>query len=32
MIDSRYFAEGMGCEPREETILEPYPNEAVVFE
>jgi hypothetical protein len=32
MIDNRYFAEGMGCEPREETILEPYPNEAVVFE
>jgi hypothetical protein len=32
MIDSGYFAEGMGHKPREETILEPQPDEAVVFE
>jgi hypothetical protein len=32
MIDSGYFAEGMGREPRQETIPEPNPNEAVVFE
>jgi hypothetical protein len=32
MIDSGYFAEGMGHEPRQETVPEPNPNEAVVFE
>jgi hypothetical protein len=32
MIDSGYFAEGMGHKPSEETILEPQPDEAVVFE
>jgi hypothetical protein len=32
MIDNGYFAEGMGCEPGEETVLEPQSNEAVVFE
>jgi hypothetical protein len=32
MIDTGYFAEGMSHEPREETMLEPQPDEAVVFE
>jgi hypothetical protein len=32
MIDSGYFAEGMGHEPREVTVPEPHPDEAVVFE
>jgi hypothetical protein len=32
MIDSSYFAEGMGRKPREETVLEPQPDEAAVFE
>jgi hypothetical protein len=32
MIDSHYFAEGMGHELRDEAILEPHPDEAVVFE
>jgi hypothetical protein len=32
MIDRGYFTEGMGREPGEETVLEPHPDEAVVFE
>jgi hypothetical protein len=32
MISSGYFAEGIGRKPREETILDPHPDEAVVFE
>jgi hypothetical protein len=32
MIDVSYFAKGMGHEPREETVLEPHPDEAVVIE
>jgi hypothetical protein len=32
VIDSSYFAEGMGRKPREETVPEPNPDEAVVFE
>jgi hypothetical protein len=32
MIDCGYFAEGMAHEPREETVLEPNSDEAVVFE
>jgi hypothetical protein len=32
MIGSGYFAEGMGYEPREVTVPEPHPDEAVVFE
>jgi hypothetical protein len=32
MIDRGYFAKGMGHEPGEETVLEPNPDEAVVFE
>jgi hypothetical protein len=31
MIDHGYFTEGMGCEPEEETILEPHSDEVVVF-
>jgi hypothetical protein len=32
MIDNGYFAEGMGCEPGEDTVLEPQTDEVVVFE
>jgi tRNA A37 threonylcarbamoyladenosine synthetase subunit TsaC/SUA5/YrdC len=32
MIDNSYFADGMGCEPRDETVPEPNGDEAVVFE
>jgi hypothetical protein len=32
MINNVYFAEGMGCDPREETMLEPQPDEAMLFE
>jgi hypothetical protein len=32
MIDSGYFSEGMGYEPGKETVLEPNPDEVVVFE
>jgi hypothetical protein len=32
MIDRGYFTEGMGREPGEETVPEPHPDEAVVFE
>jgi hypothetical protein len=32
MIDSGYFAKSLSREPGEETIPEPNPNEAVVFE
>jgi hypothetical protein len=32
MVDSGYFAEGMGRVPEEETVLEPQLDEAVVFE
>jgi hypothetical protein len=32
MIDDGYFIEGMGNEPGEETLLEPHPDGAVVFE
>jgi hypothetical protein len=32
MIDHSYFTEGMGCAPREETVLEPNASEAVVFD
>jgi hypothetical protein len=32
MIDSGYFIEGMGSEPREETVPQPQVNEVVVFE
>jgi hypothetical protein len=32
MIDMGYFTEGMGREPGEETVPEPHPDEAVVFE
>jgi hypothetical protein len=32
MIVNGYFAEGMGHEPREETVPEPYTDEVVVFE
>jgi hypothetical protein len=32
MIDSGYYAEGMGREPGEETALEPNGDEAVEFE
>jgi hypothetical protein len=32
MIDSGYFAQGMGREPEEETGPEPHPDEVVVFE
>jgi hypothetical protein len=32
MIDNGYFAEGIGREPGEETVLEPQPDEVVVFE
>jgi hypothetical protein len=32
MIDIGYFAEGLGREPGEETVLEPHPDEAMVFE
>jgi hypothetical protein len=32
MIDRDYFAKGMGHEPGEETVPEPNPDEAVVFE
>jgi hypothetical protein len=32
MIDNDYFAEGMGCEPGEETILKPNLDKAMVFE
>jgi hypothetical protein len=32
MIDNDYFAEGMACEPKEETIPEPNFDEAVLFE
>jgi hypothetical protein len=32
MVDSGYFAEGMGRVPEEETVMEPQPDEAVVFE
>jgi hypothetical protein len=32
MIDSGYFAEGMGRGPQEEIVPEAHPDEAVVFE
>jgi hypothetical protein len=32
MIDSGYFADGMGHEPRENTVPEPRVDEAVLFE
>jgi hypothetical protein len=32
MIDSDYFSEGMGRDPGEEAVLEPNPDEALVFE
>jgi hypothetical protein len=32
MIDHVYFAEGMGREPGEGTVLEPHSNEAMFFE
>jgi hypothetical protein len=32
MIDNGYFAEGIGREPGEENVLEPQPDEVVVFE
>jgi hypothetical protein len=32
VIDSGYFSEGMGYEPGKETVLEPNPDEVVVFE
>jgi hypothetical protein len=32
MIDNSYFAKGMGHEPREETVPELNPDEAVIFE
>jgi hypothetical protein len=32
MIDSGYFAEGIGREPREETVPEPHLDEVVVIE
>jgi hypothetical protein len=32
MIDRGYFADGMGHEPREETMPELHGNEAVLFE
>jgi hypothetical protein len=32
MINNSYFAEGMCHEPREETMSEPQPDEAMVFE
>jgi hypothetical protein len=32
MIDSGYFVKGMGRESREETILKPNADEAMVFE
>jgi tRNA A37 threonylcarbamoyladenosine synthetase subunit TsaC/SUA5/YrdC len=31
MIDNGYLDEGMGREPREETVPEPCPDEAMVF-
>jgi hypothetical protein len=32
MIDRGYSTKGMGREPGEETVPEPHPDEAVVFE
>jgi hypothetical protein len=32
LIDNGYFAEDLGHEPGEETVPEPHPDEAVVFE
>jgi hypothetical protein len=32
MIDNGYFVDGMGHEPREETMPEPHVDEAVLFE
>jgi hypothetical protein len=32
MIDNSYFANGMGREPREETVPEPHIDKAVLFE
>jgi hypothetical protein len=32
MIDNGYFADGMGREPGEETVLEPHVEEAILFE
>jgi hypothetical protein len=32
VVDVGYFTHSMGCEPREENVLEPWDDEAVVFE
>jgi hypothetical protein len=32
MVDCSYFADGMGHEPKEETVPEPHADEAVLFE
>jgi hypothetical protein len=32
MVNGGYFADGMGCEPGQETVPEPNVDEAVLFE